>query len=207
VGNEVSDRSPPSPFEARGEGATPLTHEEKAQLIPAWITNRDELNAAEQENIATATVWAYQGLARHDLLREEFLLNLHRRMLGNVWKWAGQFRTTERNLGANSTEIPVLIRILLDAAGTWKKENSYPPDELAVRFHHRLVSIHPFANGNGRHSRLMADLIVTQLGAERFSWGAQRNLQADGVARNAYLNALKKADGHDISDLIAFARS
>ena len=143
-------------------GPTPLTPEERAELIPAHIAYRAELNAAEQENIARGQEWALGP--RRGLLTEKFVMDLHGRMFGDVWRWAGKFRKSERNLGIAFYEIPVALRQLLEDARTWIEYNSYPPDEIAVRFHHRLVQIHPFPNGNGRHSRLMADLLVMALG-------------------------------------------
>jgi Fic-DOC domain mobile mystery protein B len=186
------------------EDATPLTPEERAELIPAHIAYRAELNASEQENIARGQDWA---LARkRDLLREKFIKDLHERMLGDVWRWAGKYRTTERNLGIHYFEIPMAVRELLEDAKTWVEHKTYPPDETAVRFHHRLVQIHPFPNGNGRHSRLMADLLVMSLGGERFTWG-RANLQQPGDLRRQYIDALRAADNHDYAPLLRFARS
>jgi Fic-DOC domain mobile mystery protein B len=132
--------------------------------------------------------------------------DLHRRMLGEVWRWAGKYRLSERNLGIAFYEIPVAVRQLLDDTKAWIEYKAYPPDEIAVRLHHRLVQIHPFPNGNGRHSRLMADLLVMRLGGERFSWGSA-NLQDAGDLRQRYIAALQAADKHDFGPLLAFARS
>jgi Fic-DOC domain mobile mystery protein B len=186
------------------EDATPLTPEERAELIPAHIAYRTELNAAEQENIARGQDWA---LARkRDLLSEKFIKDLHARMLGDVWRWAGKYRTTERNLGIHYYEISIAVRELLEDAKTWVQHNTYSADEIAVRFHHRLVMIHPFPNGNGRHSRLIADLLVMSLGGERFSWG-RANLQQASDMRRQYIEALRAADKHDYAALLKFARS
>jgi Fic-DOC domain mobile mystery protein B len=187
------------------DDATPLTEDEKRQLIPAHIAYRHELNRAEQENIARGQDWALRR-RRRDLLAEKFIKDLHRHMLGDVWRWAGNFRTSERNIGINHWEIPVALRMLVDDAKAWIEHKTYPPDEIAVRFHHRLVQIHLFANGNGRHARLIADLLVMQLGAERFSWGREA-LHDAGVVRRRYITALRAADNHDIEPLLAFARS
>jgi Fic-DOC domain mobile mystery protein B len=186
------------------DNATPLTAEEKRQLMPAHITYRRELNEAEQENIARAQDWALNR--RRDPVSEEFVKELHRRMLGEVWRWAGKFRASERNLGIAFYEIPVALRQLLDDTKAWIEYRTYPPDEIAVRFHHRLVQIHAFPHGNGRHARLMADLLVMRLGSERFSWGST-NLQDAGAVRKRYIAALQAADNHDIGPLLAFARS
>lgn len=186
------------------ENATPLTPEERAELIPAHIAYRAELNASEQENIARGQDWA---LARkRDLLSEKFIKDLHARMLGDVWRWAGKYRTTERNLGIHYYEIPMAVRELLEDAKTWVQHNTCSADEIAVRFHHRLVKIHPFPNGNGRHSRMMADLLVMSLGSERFTWG-QANLQHASDVRRQYIEALRAADNHDYAPLLKFARS
>ena len=186
------------------DNATPLTPEERRELIPAHIAYRSELNEAEQENIAHGQDWALGR--RRDLLNEKFIKDLHRHMLGDVWRWAGKFRTSERNLGIAYFEIPSALRLVLDDTKAWIKHKAYPPDEIAVRFHHRLVHIHPFPNGNGRHARLMADLLVMKLNAERFSWG-RANLRDAGDMRRGYIAALQAADKHDLGPLLAFARS
>ena len=186
------------------DDATPLTEEEKRGLVPAHITYRRELNQAEQENIARAQDWALNR--RRDPVSEKFIKDLHGHMLGDVWRWAGEFRTSERNLGIPFYEIPVALRQLLDDTKAWIEYKAYPPDEIAVRFHHRLVQIHAFPNGNGRHARLMADLLVMSLSGERFSWG-RANLQDAGAVRRSYITALQAADNHDIGPLLAFARS
>ena len=186
------------------DDATPLTPEEMRELMPAHIAYRRELNEAEQENIARAQDWALNR--RRDPLSEKFVKELHRRMFGDVWRWAGKFRMSERNLGMAFHETPVALRQLLDDTRAWIEYRTYPPDEIAVRFHHRLVVIHSFPNGNGRHARLMADLLVMRLGAERLSWGSA-NLQGAGEVRQRYIAALQAADDHDIGPLLAFARS
>jgi Fic-DOC domain mobile mystery protein B len=173
-------------------------------LIPAHIAYRRELNEAEQENMARAQQWALAR--RRDLLSEKFIKGLHRHMLGDVWRWAGRFRTTQRNIGIDYWLIPAELRRLLDDSKAWIEFKTYPPDEIAVRFHHRLVQIHSLPNGNGRHARLMADLLVMQFGRERFSWGRE-SLRDAGAARARYIEALRAADNHDVSLLLAFARA
>ena len=191
------------PFDA-DDHATPLTAEERDALIPTHITVRSELNELEQRNIATADRWAFAR--RRDILDEAFLRNLHRRMFDRVWHWAGRYRTTERNIGIAPYRIAAELAQLVSDARYWREHNTYPPDELAVRFHHRLVAIHPFPNGNGRWSRLAADLSVVRHGGRRFTWG-RANLQAIGDVRRLYIEALHSADGHDLRPLIDFARS
>jgi Fic-DOC domain mobile mystery protein B len=184
--------------------ATPLTPEERRELIPAHIAYRSELNEAEQENIARAQDWALGR--RRNLLSEKFIKDLHRHMLRDVWRWAGKFRTSARNLGIAYYEIPGALRQLLDDTKAWIEYTAYPPDEIAVRFHHRLVQIHPFPNGNGRHARLVADLLVMSLGGKRFSWGSA-SLHKAGDVRQRHITALQAADHDDDGPLLAFARS
>lgn len=184
--------------------ATPLTDEEKRDLRLSYVTTRSDLNAAEQENIARRKAWA--AARKRDILSEKFIHDLHRRMLGDVWKWAGRFRTSARNIGIDHWDIPVQIHVLLDDARIWIAKNAYPPDEIAVRFHHRLVQIHPFPNGNGRHARMMADQLIAHLGGRQFTWGSGRLTDA-GDLRRRYIDALQAADRHDIAPLMAFARS
>ncbi len=185
------------------EHATLLTPGETRGLIPSHIVYQHELNAVEQNNIARGQGWA---LARNrDVLNEKFVKELHRRMLGDVWRWAGSYRKTERNIGIEFWEIPVAVRQLLEDAKTWIACRTYPVDETALRFHHRLVHIHPFPNGNGRHARLMADLLVIRMGGLRFSWGRE-SLRDAGETRRRYISALQAADRHEVEALLEFAR-
>lgn len=187
------------------DDATQLTPEERDGLIPTHITLRSELNELEQKNIAEANLWAF--LRKRNLLNESFLRTLHERMFNKVWRWAGTYRTTEKNIGINPPfRIQPELRQLVDDVTFWIDNKSYPPDEIAVRFHHRLVFIHPFSNGNGRWSRLAADLLIVQLRGQRFTWGSA-NIQTAGEVRHNYIDALHKADDHDLGPLIGFARS
>jgi Fic-DOC domain mobile mystery protein B len=192
------------PFHANQAG-TPLDPQEREGLIPTYITTREQLNEAEAKNILTAIGWVFTR--KRDVTDEAFLLGLHRRMLNSVWRWAGKYRKTERNFGVEPHRIQVELHALLDNMRYWLEHQTYPPDELAVRFHHGLVVVHPFANGNGRWSRLAADVLIVQLGGERFSWGGGVNLQSPGKDRDRYIAALRAADNHDFGPLIAFARS
>jgi Fic-DOC domain mobile mystery protein B len=183
---------------------TPLDAEEREQLIPSYITLRRELNEAEQVNIAAAAKWL--SSRRRDVLDEKFLRELHKRMFGQVWRWAGRYRTTPRNIGVEAYRIAMDVAQAIDDARFWVANNTFPPDEIAVRFSHRLVAIHPFPNGNGRFSRMVGDLLAVQLGQPRFSWGSQSLVDANAT-RAAYVAALRAADAHDLAPLIAFARS
>jgi Fic-DOC domain mobile mystery protein B len=196
--------SPGGVFEQPDESSTPLTPEEMRDLIPSHIAYRWELNYAELQNIARAQAWVFSRRDK-EVLSEKFIKNLHRRMLGDVWRWAGNFRTSERNLGIDYWEIPVAVRQLLDNVKAWIEFSTYPADEIAVRFHHRLVQIHPFPNGNGRHARLMADVLAIRLQSPRFTWG-RHSLRDAGVTRKTYIAALQDADNHDMGPLLKFAR-
>lgn len=191
-------------FDEDDEANTPLTAEEREQLIPTYITLRSEMNEAEQVNIAQANRWLERARKR-DVLDDGFLRALHKRMFGDVWKWAGQYRLTPRNIGIDAYRIPVEVRQLVDDVRFWVENETYAPDEIAVRFSHRLVSIHPFPNGNGRHSRMAGDLLIMQLGQPRFTWGRTSLVNA-GETRKAYVAALQIADSGGIDTLLEFAR-
>lgn len=187
-------------------GATPLTPDEAEGLLLSHITNRQELDRWEQDNIIEAEKWAFRRKPA-DLLSVDFVCRLHKRMFDTVWKWAGEFRRSGKNIGVEAWSIGPALKNLLEDVKTWIESNGYPPDEIAARFHHRLVSIHPFANGNGRHARLIADLLlVYRLGRPRFTWG-QENLVQTGECRQLYIIALRAADRHDYKPLIDFVRS
>jgi Fic-DOC domain mobile mystery protein B len=186
------------------ENATPLPEAERADLIPTHISLRSELNELEQKNVAQAYTWAFGR--KRQVIDETFLKGLHRRMFNSVWRWAGEYRATERNLGVEPYRIqPELYQLIGDIRYAIQHK-SYPSDELAVRFKHRLVSVHPFPNGNGRWSRLAGDLLIVQQGGERFTWGGA-NIQAEGEARKRYIDAIRAADNHDLEPLVRFARS
>lgn len=184
--------------------ATPLDEEEKEGLIPSYITLRGELNEAEQANILEAEEWAFKS--KRDVLDERFLNNLHKRMYGRVWRWAGQYRRTGKNIGVAAYRIPIELRQLIENCRSWIENETYPPDEIAARFHHKLVWIHAYPNGNGRHARLATDLLLTALGLPRFTWGRVGLVDASET-RNSYVAALRAADGHDFGLLFKFVRS
>lgn len=187
-----------------GDGHTVLSDEDREGLIPTYITSRGELFDAEQRNISKAQLRRPPKLER--FLDDKSLRDLHRVMFDDVWTWAGRYRTRETNFGIDPTGIPTAVRNLVADAKVWVEFSTFEPDELAVRFHHRLVFIHPFPNGNGRHGRMAADYLVRALGRHRFSWGADVLDGADEVRRN-YHQALQKADRDDYADLVAFARA
>ena len=195
------------PLETDGtSGQTPLDPDEaEGLLVP--ILNRDGLNAVEAANIAEAVRWLAVRRSRNidSVLSERFLRELHRRMFGQVWVWAGGFRRSDKNLGCPWFEVPIRLRALLDDGEAWVAAGM-DADEGAVRFSHRLVSIHPWANGNGRHSRLVGDQLARALGRPVFAWGGAPDSSAAGDVRDRYLDALRRADAGDIGPLVAFAR-
>lgn len=188
-------------------GATPLDPDEAAGLVATHITNQGDLNAWEQINIAQGDRWAARQKKR-DLLDEGFIRELHRQMFDKTWQWAGTFRNSNKNIGVDWTQVAVRLRNLLDNSKYQIENHVYDADEIAVRFHHQLVWIHPFPNGNGRHARLMADLLAMRLGRPRLTWGGGKaSVITVGELRKQYLAALRVADQGQINDLIAFARS
>lgn len=186
------------------DGSTPLSPQDQKGLRQSWIVTRDDLNAAEQANILAGRAWALRS--RMNLTSDAYLMRLHIRLFGDVWSWAGKFRTVETNIGSPPHELPIRLRQFLGDVDYWLANDTFSPDELAARFHHGLVLIHPFTNGNGRHTRLAADLMCRQLGVSPFSWGRD-SLDIIGDARRAYLSALREADLHHFGPLLAFARS
>ncbi len=187
------------------EGATPLNLKSSLELIPK-LTNQNELNEFEQTNIRLAIDWAIKSRSlRRDLISVHGLKTLHKKMFDQTWTWAGIFRQYETNIGVTWVQIPDQLKILCDDIKYWDKHGTYDLIETAVRFHHRLVSIHPFPNGNGRLSRLAADLYLEYKKYSRLSWGSSNELITDSVTRKEYLTALKEADLGNITELIAFA--
>lgn len=189
-------------------GQTPLDEDEKEGLLIPGIATRGELDEFEQQNIEQAISWSLTRSFKPDtVFTELFVKSLHKRMYGHVWKWAGEFRKTNKNIGVDKWQIPIVLKTLLDDVQFWHANNTYSPDETTIRFKHRLVNIHCFANGNGRHSRLMADIIIEKIyKLPVYTWGSA-SLIKKGDSRSTYLNAVKAADKGDVQPLIIFARS
>lgn len=190
------------------DGQTPIDEEEKEGLRIETISTKGELDEFEQLNIEEALQWVFgKKFKPKQVFTEKFICNLHKRMYGNVWDWAGEFRKTNKNIGVDKHQIPMQLKMLCDDVLFWIENETFPPQEIAIRFKHRLVSIHCFPNGNGRHSRLMADIIIEKLfNKEPFTWGAA-NLSKAHDTRKAYLNAVKAADLNNYQPLLEFARS
>ena len=186
-------------------GATPNDLDEAIGLIPKHISTQANLNAWEEINIVEGADW----LARQNILHrldEGLVRELHLRMFNKTWIWAGTFRKSAKSIGIDWTQIAVTLKNLLDNTAYQIKNKVMPIDELVVRFHHKLVLIHVFPNGNGRHARLIADALIVKLGGKRFSWGGNNSIATLGITRQNYLSALRAADNGDIAPLMHFTR-
>jgi Fic-DOC domain mobile mystery protein B len=188
------------------DGNTPLSPEELADLIPN-LASKEELNEWERENMLLGREWATSDrTSPADMVSDQYIRKLHEKMFDATRKWAGQYRLTEKNIGVPVHEIRDRLMTLFGDVRYWIESRTHSPDEIALRFHHRLVFIHPFSNGNGRHARLIADVLITKLGRPSFTWGSA-NLVKEGEARTRYLEAIRAADDGDIQSLLKFARS
>ena len=189
------------------DGQTPLDEDEKDGLLINSISTRGELDEFEQQNIESAIQWILTRKFKNEqIFTEAFIQDLHKRMYGKVWQWAGKYRRTNKNIGVDKLQIPVDLKALLDDAMYWITNDVFPPDEVAIRFKHKLVSIHCFPNGNGRHSRLMADIIIEKIYNQPvFTWGGTNSSNENDI-RDKYLRAIKAADKGEFSLLLEFVR-
>ena len=186
------------------DGATPLDPDERRGLKYPHVTTRGELDELEQANIEQGLGWISRRRGG-SIFDDQFIRTLHKRLFGDVWSWAGEYRQTEKNIGIDPMQISVALRNLLDDARYWAEHGTYQPLEAAARFHHRIVEIHPFANGNGRHARIAADILLEEIYKHPpVEWASGFDLQADNERRTAYIIALRAADGGDFEKLMAF---
>jgi Fic-DOC domain mobile mystery protein B len=186
------------------EGAIPLDPDEKQGLKFGHITTRGELDELEQANIEQGLAWVARRRGG-DIFDDAFIRRLHKRLFGDVWSWAGEYRLTEKNIGIDPFQISMQLRMLLGDACYWAEHDVYPPLEAAARFHHRMVQIHPFPNGNGRHARVSADILLEEVyDHPPIEWASGFDLQADNARRNAYIAALRAADGGDFEPFLEF---
>lgn len=189
------------------DGATPLDPDEMEGLKHKHVTTRGELDHLEQANIQTGLQWLGRQ-KKIDVLDEIFVRKLHNRLFGDIWEWAGTYRRTEKTIGVDPLQISVQLRILLDDVRFWIENKTYKPKEIAIKFHHRLVKIHLFPNGNGRHSRIIADtLLKIVLGDEPIDWARGYDLQSMNERRSEYIAALKEADQGNYNPLLKFIDS
>ncbi len=189
-------------------GQTPLDEDEKEGLLVPTIATREELDEFEQQNIEDALQWVLtSSMKLETVLTEKFIRTIHKRMFGSVWKWAGDYRKTDKNLGIDKWQIPVELKKLCGDTLFWIENETYPPEEIAIRFKHKIVCIHCFPNGNGRHSRMMADILIDRIfKRELFSWGTGK-LTNQSDSRSRYLKAVRAADKNEFDLLLDFARS
>lgn len=189
-------------------GQTPLDEDEKESLLIPTITTREELDEFEQLNIEKAVEYYLlrRNFKKEDILSEKFIFEVHKRMLGDVWEWAGTIRRSNKNLGVDKFQIPSRLRQLIENCRYWIENKTFPEEEIAIRFKHEIVSIHVFPNGNGRHSRLMADIMMKHIFKKAiFSWG-HKDLVHQSKVRDEYIKALREADKGDMTSLIQFSR-
>jgi len=189
------------------EGQTPIDDYEKESLLIKSLTTQEELDELEQLNIEKAVEWIIHSTFKpKQVLTVNFIKLVHKKMFSNVWKWAGEFRKSEKNIGVDWIKISIELKYLLDDIKYWIENKTHSPDEIAIRFKHRLVNIHCFPNGNGRHSRIMADIIIESIfNKEEFTWNNSNMVKADKI-RSKYISAIREADNGDIKPLIKFAR-
>jgi len=187
------------------EGATPYNQDDSAALIPKHITTQKQLNEWEQSNIIKAERWLFSS-RKSSILEIGFIKKVHKKMFDQTWLWAGQFRTHNTNIGVDFPAIQEALLVLCGDAEYWIKNNTFPIDEIATRFHCRIASVHPFSNGNGRNARLITDAFLVQNDRARFTWG-RKNLSEASKTRKNYIHSLRAADKGDIQQLIDFARS
>jgi len=190
-------------------GQTPLDEDEKDGLLIETVSTRGELDEFEQKNIEKAVQWTISKTFKVDtILTEQFVKEVHSRMFNEVWGWAGEFRHTNKNIGVDWTRIAMHLKQILDNTRFWIQHRTFSEDEVAIRLSHGLVQVHPFPNGNGRHSRLCADILVAHVyDKEPFAWGGAVRLSTEGEMRRRYLDGIRKADNGDWTDLMKFARS
>lgn len=185
------------------EGPTPLDPDEAEGLIPS-LSTQGELNEFEALNILEGATWARRSTkVRKALLDQATLRQIHNRMFGSTWRWAGKYRLTQMSIGCEAWRISSELKRLIDDVQSGLQFESYPPEEIAARFHHRIVWIHPFPNGNGRFARLATELLCEQSGWTLPSRGAS-DLTRPREARKSYIKALQAADQHDHLPLMQY---
>ena len=190
------------------DGQTPLDGDENDGLLIKTISTRGELDEFEQLNIEKAVEWTISKKFKiENVFSEQFVKLLHNKMFCDTWVWAGKFRKTNKNIGVDKYLIGEELRRLIDDCIFWVENKTYPEDEIAIKFKHRLVEIHCFPNGNGRHSRLMADVIISKIFEKNYFTWSSSNLNKKSEARTNYLNAIKEGDKGNLQPLIEFARS
>ena len=189
------------------DGQTPLNENEIEGLLIDTITTQEELDEHEQLNIEQAVQWIILNKFKLEtILTEKFIKKVHKKMFDNTWRWAGIFRKSEKNLGVEWIKIGIELKYLIDDTKYWIENKTFSADQIAIRFKHRIVQIHCFSNGNGRHSRIMADIIIEMIFKKYiFTWHYSNMVKGDAI-RKKYIIAVQEADKGNIYPLIDFAR-
>lgn len=191
------------------EGATPLSPDDMLGLKHKHVDTREQLNELEAANILQGQIWAstLKKPTLDSIFDRAFVTNLHKALFGDVWEWAGIFRQRQLNIGIDPKNIPVDLHNFLEDAKCWVEFKHYDNLELSARIQHRLVQIHPFVNGNGRHSRIFTDIVrVYLLGEKPMKW-AYAKLEDLTEERSSYITGLRKADEGDFSVFIKYLQS
>ena len=190
------------------EGATPLTADDMLGLKQMHVETREQLNELEAANILQGQIWVsgLKGLKIESVFDRNFIINLHLALFGDVWKWAGTFRTRELNIGVDPVNISVELHNFLEDAKCWIEFDHFDNLELSARIQHRLVKIHPFVNGNGRHSRMFTDIVRIFLLKEKPMKWAEAKLENMSMERSSYIQGLRKADAGDFSVFLKYLK-
>lgn len=192
------------------EGATPLDPDEIQGLLIDTISTQAELNFAEQQSIIESSKWIFETNHKN-ILTDQFFKNLHKKMFQSVWNWAGKYRTTNKNIGVDPYKIPIEIKKLCDDCEYWIQNNTYDWNEIAARFHHKVVWIHPFSNGNGRFSRILTDILLKRHKQSALTWGrntfSKDDFSSESALRTEYILSLREADNKKFQKLIQFIKS
>lgn len=191
-------------------GATPLNADELKGLLIDTISTQAELNFAEQQSIIESSKWIY-STNHKNILSDIFFRKLHRKMFESIWDWAGIYRASEKNIGIEPYKIAGEIKKLCDDCEYWIKHNTFDWPELAARFHHKVVWIHPFANGNGRFARILTDILLKEHRQLLLSWGRNTfngdDFMSESKLRAEYIASLREADNKKFQRLIEFIKS
>ena len=185
------------------DDATPLTDISGLKLPNNKVYSLKEIYIYEANNIALATLKYLAAPPSKELasFSYEWMQKLHCDMFDNVWDWAGKFRKVELSIGIKAYLVPISLKDLVDDIEFWKKNKTFDMYETATRIHHRAVQIHPFQNGNGRWSRMLANIYLRQNGSMPVKW-QEDLLSSENPKRNEYIKALKMADNGDYKALI-----
>lgn len=185
-------------------GATPLN--DYSGLIPKTILTQNDLNRAEAENIFLAQkkyLFGNIGSPKY-WFNIPTLKAIHKAMFGNVWVWAGDFRKSITSIGIEPYKVPYQLGELCADVDAWVHNcDGLGILEQAARIHHRLVLIHPFENGNGRFSRLIADRYLLAFDCKHPNWPY---LEDNDAIRSQYIASLKAADRGDYEPLLTIMK-